>query len=175
VRAALGSMRTQVLRTGSRELSEDLERADERVRRTLDDLQQLARGLYPPALEEQGLAHALEDLLRDSPVPVSLTVSAHGLAREIAAAAYYICAEALVNMAKYARATRGVMTLIVRDHRLIVDVSDDGVGGADPGSGSGLAGLADRIDALGGHLVVQSPTGAGTRLTAELPLDGEAR
>jgi len=102
-------------------------------------------------------------------------VSARDLPRETAATAYFVCSEALANIAKYARASHGVVSVAPADGRLIIEVSDDGVGGADLQKGSGLQGLADRLDALGGTFTVDSPPGAGTRLTAEIPLGGETR
>jgi signal transduction histidine kinase len=90
----------------------------------------------------------------------------------IEAAAYFICSEALANVAKYGRASRVEVRVVREDRRLTVEVSDDGVGGADPSAGSGLRGLADRVEALGGRLRVESPPGSGTRLLAELPIEG---
>jgi signal transduction histidine kinase len=149
--------------------------ADRQLRRTFEDLHELARGLHPLALEGSGLAGALEDLVERSPVPVELRVSTTDLPRDVAAGAYFVCSEALANLAKHAGASCGMITIATRGDRLAVEVADDGVGGADAGRGSGLRGLADRIEALGGKLIVDSPASGGTRLTAEIPLGGQAR
>ena len=174
VGASLARARALAERSGVL-LPDHAERAERQVTRTLDDLHQLARGLHPPALQTSGIADALRDLVEQSPVPISLTVSARDLPRETAATAYFVCSEALANIAKYARASHGVVSVAPADGRLIIEVSDDGVGGADLQKGSGLQGLADRLDALGGTFTVDSPPGAGTRLTAEIPLGGETR
>jgi signal transduction histidine kinase len=175
VGATLARSRALAERSGVRDLPERAERAERQVTRTLDDLHQLARGLHPPALEHSGLADTLRDLVERSPVQISLTVSARDLSRETAATVYFVCSEALANIAKYARASHGVVSVAAADDRLVIEVSDDGIGGADLEQGTGLAGLADRIGALGGTFTVESAPGAGTHLTAEIPLGGEAR
>jgi signal transduction histidine kinase len=152
-----------------------IERAKGQLARTLADLHDLARGLHPRALAEQGLAAALGSLARRSPAPVELTVPAERLPAEVEAAAYFICSEALANIAKYASASRVVVRVTADDRAALVEIVDDGVGGADPAHGSGLRGLADRAEALGGALRLESPPGGGTRLAAEIPLRGEAR
>lgn len=151
-----------------------LERARGQLARTLADLHDLARGLHPRTLTEHGLAAALTSLARRSPVPVELAVPAERLPAEVEAAAYFICSEALANIAKYASASRVVVRVSADDRAGLVEIVDDGVGGADPAQGSGLQGLADRAEALGGALRLESPSGGGTRLTAELPLQAEA-
>jgi signal transduction histidine kinase len=173
VGAALAQARALSERSGVRDLPERAERAERQVARALADLEQFARGLHPPALEESGLAGTLRDLVDQSPVPVSLTVSAQELPREMAVTVYFVCSEALANIAKYARASRGVVSVAEAGDRLVIEVSDDGVGGAAIENGTGLAGLADRIGALGGTFTVESAPGAGTHLTAEIPLGGE--
>jgi signal transduction histidine kinase len=175
VGATLARARVLAERSGDRDLPERSERAERQVTRTLEDLEQLARGLHPPALEDAGLAEALRDLVGQSPVPISLNVSADELPRETAAAAYFVCSEALANIAKYAGASHGVVSVASADDRLMITVTDDGIGGADRRKGSGLEGLADRIDTLGGTFTVESPHGAGTRLTAQIPLGAETR
>jgi len=102
-------------------------------------------------------------------------VSAERLPAEVEAAAYFICSEALANVAKYASASRVVVRVTADERAALVEIVDDGVGGADPAQGSGLRGLADRVEALDGTLRLESPPGAGTRLAAELPPQGEAR
>jgi signal transduction histidine kinase len=149
--------------------------AEEQLARTLDELRDLAAGLHPGGLHEEGLANALSSLVARSPVPVELSVPDGPLPEEIATAAYFVCSEALANVVKYAGATRAVISITERSDRLLVEVADDGVGGAVIGAGSGLRGLADRVEALGGRLEVDSPPGLGTRVTAELPLGGHTR
>jgi signal transduction histidine kinase len=154
---------------------ERLEQAERQLRRTMRELHELAQGLHPRALEESGLAAALAELARQSPVPIAVHLSAGELPRDVEAGAYYVCSEALANLAKHARASSGAITVATRDGRLVVEVVDDGVGGADARKGTGLRGLADRVEALGGRVTVASSEGEGTRLTAEIPLGGEAR
>jgi signal transduction histidine kinase len=158
----------------SRSRTAEIERASGQLARALVDLHDLARGLHPRALTEQGLAAALASLVQRSPVPVELTVPAGRLPAEVEAAAYFICSEALANVAKYASPSRVVVRVTADGRAALVEIFDDGVGGADPAQGSGLRGLADRVEALGGALRLESPPGGGTRLSAELPLHGEA-
>jgi signal transduction histidine kinase len=137
---------------------------------SLEELRELARGLHPAALTDHGLDVALGSLAARAPVPVRLAVCGSGPAPGPAeVAAYYIVSEALTNIAKYARASAAHVHVTRRDADLVVEVVDDGVGGADAGRGSGLRGLADRVEALGGQLVVLSPEGAGTVVRAEIP------
>jgi signal transduction histidine kinase len=119
-----------------------------------------------------GLGPALKALARRSPVPVELDVRVQGrLPERVEVAAYFVVSEALANVAKHARASVVRVRVEVRDDTLTTSISDDGVGGADPSRGSGLIGLTDRVEASGGTISISSPAGAGTRLTAELPLD----
>jgi signal transduction histidine kinase len=171
---ALGHVLERVSGNTSRSRTAEIERARGQLARTLADLHDLAGGLHPRALNEQGLAAALASLARRSPVPVELAVPAERLPAEVGAAAYFICSEALANVAKYASASRVVVRVTADDHAALVEIVDDGVGGADPAQGSGLRGLADRVEALGGALRLESPPDGGTRLAAELPLHGEA-
>ena len=171
---ALGHVLERVSGNTSRSRTAEIERARGQLARTLADLHDLAGGLHPRALNEQGLAAALASLARRSPVPVELAVPAERLPAEVEAAAYFICSEALANVAKYASASRVVVRVTADDHAALVEIVDDGVGGADPAQGSGLRGLADRVEALGGALRLESPPDGGTRLAAELPLHGEA-
>ena len=122
-------------------------------------------------LSRHGLAPALDGLAARAPVPVTLEAGgAERLPAPVESAAYFVVAEALVNVAKYAGATQASVRVARSGDRLTVDVADDGVGGADAERGSGLRGLADRVAALDGTLTVDSPVGGGTRLRAELPL-----
>jgi PAS domain S-box-containing protein len=137
----------------------------------LEELRELARGLHPAMLTEHGLGPAIEALASRVPVPVEIveTPSAR-LPEPIEAAAYYLIAEALTNVAKYAQATTARIRVVGRGDDVLVEVTDDGVGGADSANGSGIRGLADRVEALGGRLDLTSPAGAGTTLRAELPV-----
>src|SRR5512133_2103418 len=159
----------------SRSRTAETERASAQLARALADLNDLARGLHPRALAEKGLAAALASLARRSPVPVELAVLAGPLSAEVEAAAYFVCSEALANAAKYASASRVVVRVTADDRAALVEIVDDGVGGADPAQGSGLRGLADRGEALGGALRLDSPPGGGTCLSAEIPLRGGPR
>jgi signal transduction histidine kinase len=134
------------------------------------ELREFARGVHPAALVEGGLAAAVTELAERSPVPIQLTAPSGRLPAAVEAAAYFVCSEALTNIAKYAQAAHASVRLETGDGVLAVEVADDGAGGADPAGGSGLRGLVDRVEALGGRLRIDSPPGRGTRLTAELPL-----
>jgi len=148
---------------------ERLARAEIQLARTQEELRRLARGIHPRELSERGLAAALASLAGDVPLPVELAVSAAGDSPAAAACAYFVCAEALVNVAKYAAASHVAVSVRSDPGGTTVEVEDDGVGGADPGRGTGLRGLADRVEALGGTLTVDSPPGRGTRLVAVIP------
>jgi PAS domain S-box-containing protein len=139
----------------------------------LDDLRETARGLHPVILSRGGLAPALKALGRRSAVPVELDVRVHGrLPEPVEVAAYYVVAEALTNTAKHAHASVVSVDAEVIDGRLRVSVQDDGVGGANPARGSGLVGLTDRVEALGGKVTLHSPPDGGTRLDVDLSLGG---
>jgi PAS domain S-box-containing protein len=136
----------------------------------LEELRELAHGLHPAVLTNHGLRPAVQTLTDRAPVPVDIVAVPEGrLPEPVEAAAYYLIAEALTNVAKYAQASSVSLRIASSDATVVVEVSDDGVGGADPATGSGLRGLADRIEALGGSLEVVSPPGAGTSLRAEIP------
>jgi signal transduction histidine kinase/HAMP domain-containing protein/uncharacterized protein YoaH (UPF0181 family) len=140
----------------------------------LDDLREMARGIHPAILAEGGLGPALKTLARRSAVPVELDVRTKGrLSEPIEVGAYFVVSEALTNVAKHARASSVVVDVEVVDGVLCLCVRDDGVGGADFGRGSGLVGLKDRVEALGGRIGVESARGAGTALRVELPLSDE--
>jgi signal transduction histidine kinase len=138
--------------------------------RARDDLRRFAQGVHPRALTEDGLAAALEEIADTMPLPVHLDVARDRLAPNAEAAAYFLCAEALANVGKHAHATSVTIAVRRDDTALDVAISDDGAGGADPGRGSGLRGLADRIHALDGDFQVDSHDGRGTRLHARIPL-----
>jgi PAS domain S-box-containing protein len=136
----------------------------------LEEIRQLAGGLHPAVLAERGLVPALEALALRAPVEVELaSVPADRLPAPVEAAAYYVVAEALANVQKHAGARRVVVHATVGDGALLLEVADDGAGGADP-EGEGLRGLVDRVEALGGTLALDSPTGRGTQLRARLPV-----
>jgi signal transduction histidine kinase len=132
-------------------------------------LAEFTRGVHPRSLTETGLAVALAELGEHSPVPVQLHVQEERLPRTVEAAIYFVCSEALANVAKHAKASQVGVRVERRAGLVVLEVEDDGVGGADP-AGSGLRGLADRVEALQGRLGVESPLGGGTRLLAEIPL-----
>jgi signal transduction histidine kinase len=130
----------------------------------LDGLREIALGIHPAILAEGGLGPALRTLARRSPIPIELAVRAEErLPEPVEVAAYYVVAEALTNAAKYARASNVQVSADVRDGLLRVVVRDDGVGGADPVRGSGLLGLKDRLEAIGGSISLQSPHGKARR------------
>jgi signal transduction histidine kinase len=138
----------------------------------LNDLREIARGIHPAILAEGGLGPALKTLARRSAVPVKLELPSElQLPERIEVATYYIVSEAMTNAAKYAHASVVHVAVAVHEQRLRVSVRDDGRGGADPGGGSGLVGLKDRAEAMGGTLSLRSPLGAGTSLQVDLPLD----
>ena len=154
---------------GSR-TAELLDRAVEELTAGLAELRELARGIHPAVLTERGLDPALESLAARAPLPVTVSASVEErLPQAVEVAAYFVVMEALTNVAKYASATAAEVTIEQVDGHVVVGVQDDGIGGADPAAGSGLAGLADRVAALGGRLVVESPPGGGTVVRAELP------
>ena len=135
----------------------------------LEELRELARGLHPAVLSDRGLRAAVETLAARAPVAVEIAdIPDERLPEPVEAAAYYLIAEALTNVTKYARAS-SVRIRVSASDAIVVEVTDDGVGGADPAAGSGLSGLADRVEALGGSLEVVSPAGGGTTLRAEIP------
>jgi len=137
----------------------------------LDELRETARGIHPAILSEGGLAPALKTLGRRSTVPVALEMRSEGRPPEpVEVAAYYVVSEMLTNAAKHAQATIVRVDVEQQGDVLHVFVGDDGVGGADPARGSGLIGLKDRVEALGGAISVESPVGAGTSVTVQLPL-----
>jgi signal transduction histidine kinase len=147
-----------------------LEESSAELQASLDELRALVRGIHPPVLTDRGLAAALRALAERAPVPVEIEgVPPVPLPPAVETAAYFVVAEALTNVAKYARAHSATVTLARAAGELAVEVADDGVGGADTASGSGLRGLADRVAALGGRLELESPNGSGTRVRARIP------
>jgi signal transduction histidine kinase len=135
------------------------------------ELRELVRGVYPSILTEEGLAAALESLALRNPFPIDLDVLEGRLSPRVEATAYFVTCEGLANVTKHARATRASVCIARRNGLLAVEIVDDGVGGARSRENSGLSGLADRVEALGGTLQVESPAGGGTRLRAEIPCE----
>jgi signal transduction histidine kinase len=149
-----------------------IDRALAELRASLAELRELARGIHPAVLTERGLAPALHAIASRAPVPVTLeTDGEQRLPAPVEVAAYFVVAEALANVAKYAQATEATVAVRRTDERVTVDVSDDGIGGADAAQGSGLRGLGDRVAALDGTLSLDSPPGHGTRLHVEIPCE----
>jgi PAS domain S-box-containing protein len=160
------------LTTDPQHAVENLAAARLELTEALEELRELARGLHPNVLTDRGLGPALEALVVRSPIPVEIDVPGQRFPPAIEAAAYYVAAEALANVAKYAGAS-GARVCIFEDAdtgAIVVEVVDDGVGGADPGRGSGLEGLEDRVESLDGTFDVESPPGGGTRVRATIPM-----
>jgi signal transduction histidine kinase len=153
------------------EVAELLDQAQEELQTSLGELRELARGIHPVVLSERGLCPALEALASRAPVPVTVEADARErLPEPVETAAYFVVSEALANVAKYAQATHASVVVRRSNGQVTVDVSDDGVGGADAARGSGLRGLADRVSALDGSLSLESPAGHGTHVHAEIPV-----
>jgi signal transduction histidine kinase len=148
-----------------------IEDAADELDEALAELRDLARGIHPTAVVQGGLASAVEALAERTPLPVTVRVPA-GMRWPISieVAAYFVVAEALTNAVRHARATRAEVTAAEEAGRLRISIADDGIGGADPGAGTGLGGLVDRLAALGGGLEVLSPPGGGTLVRGDLPL-----
>jgi PAS domain S-box-containing protein len=156
------------------ELAGELTRMGKGLAEALDDLRELSRGIHPAILSEGGLVPALKALARRSAVPVQLDLAiVKRLDERVEIGAYYVVSEALTNTAKHARASKVEVHARAFDGVLELKIDDDGVGGADPSIGSGLTGLADRVEALGGTISMKSPPGEGTSLRVELSLDSE--
>jgi signal transduction histidine kinase len=147
-----------------------IDAAIDEVRRSLEELRELARGIHPAVLSERGLEPAVRAVAARAPLPVDVVCAPGGrLPAAVETAAYFVVSEALTNVAKYAHAEHATVQMERVDGRLVLEVSDDGIGGARLGAGSGLRGLVDRVAALDGELEVVSPPGGGTRLRAMLP------
>ena len=155
------------------ELRESLAAVGAGLVEAVEELREISRGIHPAILTEGGLGPALRTLSRRSSVPVELDLQVEGrLPSTVEAAAYYVAAESMTNVAKHADASYIDLAAAVSEDRLLMTVRDDGNGGADPSRGSGLIGLIDRVEALGGTVAVDSPEGTGTTLQVVLPLDG---
>src|SRR5437763_428586 len=137
---------------------------------SLEELRAIARGIHPAVVSGHGLAVALESLAARATVPVRLTVELDDrMPERLEVAAYYVVSESLANVAKHAHASSAIVEVAGASGQVVVEVVDDGVGGADTERGSGLRGLADRVEALGGRLRIWTPHGGGTRVRAEMP------
>jgi signal transduction histidine kinase len=148
-----------------------IQQAREEAQLAVKELRELARGIHPAVLSDRGLEAALGALAARAPVPVDVTgVPEEPLPRPVEAAVYFVTAEALTNIAKYARAEAASIDLCVDDGSVRLQISDDGVGGADTATGTGLSGLCDRVEALDGTFEIDSPPGGGTCVTVEIPL-----
>jgi signal transduction histidine kinase len=154
---------------------QSLDDASAEARSALAELRELARGIHPQILTEAGLGSAIESISDRSTVPVRVTgATAERFAPDVERTAYFVVAEALTNVAKYSEARRAVVRIERAADDLTIEVSDDGVGGADPARGSGLRGLIDRLAVVDGTLEIDSPRGGGTRLIARIPLSAAA-
>ena len=165
----LRAARTRAAKTDEG-LAELLDQAQEELHTSLGELRELARGIHPAVLSERGLEPALHALATRAPVPVEVEVGAERLPEPVESAAYFVVSEALTNVAKYAEASHATVAVTRANGRVLVEVTDDGVGGASAAGGSGLRGLADRVAALDGTLSIESPRGSGTTLRAEIPV-----
>jgi PAS domain S-box-containing protein len=146
-----------------------LAQATEELSQALEELRELARGIHPAILSDRGLGPALEALVAKSPLLIDMKLVEERLPEPVEAAAYYVVSEALANVAKYAEASSVAVSIARVNGRAVVEIADDGIGGADPTRGSGLRGLVDRVEALDGDLRVESPPGSGTRIRAVIP------
>jgi signal transduction histidine kinase len=153
-----------------RKLAEQWSRVLAGLTEVIDELREISRGVHPAILERGGLGPALRVLARRATIPVDVSVQIRGrLPKQVEAAVYYVVSEALTNAAKYARASAAQVDVDAGDTLALV-VRDDGVGGADASRGSGLIGLIDRVEAVGGRLEITSPRGSGTTLAATIPV-----
>jgi signal transduction histidine kinase len=157
---------------GDPEAVRELDTARIELDHAMEELRELARGIHPSLLSDRGLDVALASLAHRAPLPVELDLApGDRLPERVESASYFVVSEALTNVAKYARATHAIVNVTRDNGRVLVQVSDDGVGGADPGSGTGLRGLVDRVSSLGGSLEVDSRPGSGTTVRAEIPCE----
>jgi signal transduction histidine kinase len=150
-----------------------IDEALEHTRTAVEELRELAHGIHPALLTTRGLAAAIEALGDRPPLPVRVEIPEERYPASVESAAYFVTAEALTNVAKYALASTARVSAVHSRRALVLTVEDDGVGGAMISPGSGLSGLRDRMAALGGALIIDSPPGEGTRIRAEIPLPTE--
>ena len=155
---------------GDSEIKAGLDQARREIAASLAELREISRGLHPAVVSGHGLEVALEQLAARAPVPLKLKVEVDGrLSEPLEVAAYYVVSESLANVAKHAQAKTARVEVVQEHGELVLEIVDDGIGGADSERGSGLRGLADRVEALDGRLRVWSPRGGGTRVKAEIP------
>ena len=165
------TLRMARTRTTDDDARQFLDEASANLDEAIKELRELARGIHPAVLSDRGLGSALEALAGRMPLPIEIgAVPDERLPERVEAAAYFVVAEAITNVARYASASHASVNLACDDGQLVVEVSDDGIGGANPSNGSGLRGLSDRIAALDGRLEVTSPPGEGTTVRALLPV-----
>jgi signal transduction histidine kinase len=144
--------------------------AHEEAKAALKEIRDLVRGIHPVILEDRGLDAALSAVVARSPIPVELDIDLDGRPpTSVESAAYFVVSEALANIARHAHATRAHVGIARTGDRLVVEVRDDGIGGADPAAGTGLAGLVERVTGMGGTMDLLSPRGGPTTLLVELP------
>src|ERR687891_1020623 len=161
--------------TGQEQLKAEVGGFADRLTSVVEELREMSRGIHPAILTKGGLSPALEALALRSAVPVKLNVRhEQRLPDAVEVAGYYVASEALTNASKHADASRVEIDLDLEDANLRLSIRDDGVGGADPGRGSGLIGLKDRVEALGGTIEVESPHGRGTRLQVAIPVRADS-
>jgi signal transduction histidine kinase len=170
LREALARVRADAASSGEAGVQALLAEAERELEEALHDLERFAAGVRPPALAELGLGAALSALAGRTGVPVRVSVVPERLPERVETAVYFMCSEALANVQKHAQATGVDVEARLEGGWVVVVVADDGIGGAQPSAGSGLVGLRDRIEALGGRLSIDSPRGRGTRITAEMPI-----
>ncbi len=161
--------RSKLGEAGDPEVRRSLDRAADEAQAALVELRDLALGIHPLILTEGGLGEAVESLADRTSVDVTVDVGSERYSPTVEGAAYFVISEALANVTKYANATKAVVRVRGLADHMTIDVEDDGMGGADPGSGSGLSGLADRLAALDGTITVVSPVGGGTKISALIP------
>ncbi|HEX2428924.1 MAG TPA: sensor histidine kinase [Gaiellaceae bacterium] len=165
----LRSAQRQLGDTADPELERLLASTADELQVAVDELRELAQGIHPGILTQGGLAHALESLAARAPIPVTVDATSERFPADVEATAYFVACEALTNVVKHSGASRALIDTRRNDGTLVVEVADDGSGGAQQTGGSGLRGLADRVEARGGRLLVQSVPGAGTRIRGEIP------
>jgi len=159
------------IRDAPGEAAELVQYASQELSAAISELRELAQGIHPAVLTDRGLAEALDVLAARTPLPVDIDVRlAQRLPPSVEAAAYYVVSESLANVVKHASAATASVVVDRRDGEAVVDVTDDGAGGADPDRGSGLCGLRDRVETLSGQLQIESPPGQGTHIRAIVPL-----
>jgi signal transduction histidine kinase len=170
---SLRQLRDSLPEDASPSLASSVDELLAQSKRAIDELRELARGIHPAILTEEGIAGAVVSLADRSPIPVRIErAPEERFPDAVEATVYFVVAECLANVAKHATASRATVAIKASDGILAVEVTDDGIGGADVTKGTGIRGALDRMEAVGGRLTVESPTGGGTVVRAEVPLDG---